>query len=184
MVLVKKISAPGWCFVDVRSVLSFLFAFLWIEDPSRRIFGQKLFLNQSKNSDDNLANSIFPCLGARPETAGSGPVWSSCRRGLGFLLLGIWGMCKVASWAFRGRGYGTSWAWEAALLAYFVFVGSGWCFGTRDGNGVFGCRGQGGKWVVHGTFLMNVDLVPQMKKGLHARLAEGVLGRELDLGGE
>ena len=44
--------------------------------------------------------------------------------------------------------------------------------------------GRLGEWVVHGTFLMNVYLVPQMKEGLHARLAEGVLGGELDLGGE
>ena len=42
--------------------------------------------------------------------------------------------------------------------------------------------GRVGEWVVHGTFLMNVDLVPQMVECLHAGSAEGAGGRELDLG--
>ena len=162
----------------------FCLLFCWIEDPSRRIFGQKLFLNQSKNSDDILANSIFLCLGARPETAGSGPVWSSCRRGLGFLLPGIWGMCKVASWAFRGLGMERPGFGRRLCWCFLCSSGAGGFLELGTGTAFLVAAGRLGEWVVHGTFLMNVYLVPQMKEGLHARLAEGVLGRELDLGGE
>ena len=69
-----------------------------------------------------------------------------------------------------------------------------WCFLCSSGAGgvlelgtgtaFLVAAGRLGEWVVHGTFLMNVYLVPQMKESLHARFAEGVLGRELDLGGE
>ena len=168
----------------MRSVLSFLFAFCLIEDPSRRIFGQKLFLNQSKNSDDIFANSNFSFACARSGTAGSGPVWSSFRRGLGFLLPRVLGYVQGCILGVSWAGYGTSWAWEAALLVFFVFVGSGWVLELGTGTAFLVAAGRLGEWVVHGTFLMNVYLVPQMKEGLHARLAEGVLGRELDLGGE
>ena len=128
----------------MRSVLSFLFAFCLIEDPSRRIFGQKLFLNQSKNSGQISANSIFLValcnVGNGGERAGLEFVPSGVGVSVAWNLGYVQGCILGVSWA----GYGTSWVWEAALLVFFVFVGSGWVFGTRDGNGVFGCRGQAG----------------------------------------
>ena len=70
------------------------------------------------------------------------------------------------------------------MLAFFVFVGSGWCLELGTGTGFWMPRAGWLEWVVHGTFLMNVDLVPQMVECLHAGSAEGAGGRELYLGGE
>ena len=170
----------------MRSVLSFLFAFCLIEDPSRRIFGQKLFLSQSKNSDLVSGKFHFFCLLCKAGVGnGSGPVlefWGtgvevSCCRGFWDLLQGcILGVSWTGVWNVLGLGGG--------FAGVFCFRRERVVFGTRDGNGILDAAGRVVGWVVHGTFLMNVDLVPQMVECLHTGSAEGAGGRELDLGGE
>ena len=60
--------------------------------------------------------------------------------------------------------------------------GAGGVLELGTGTEFLDAAGRVGEWVVHGTFLMNVDLVPQMVECLHAGSAEGAGGRELDLG--
>ena len=60
--------------------------------------------------------------------------------------------------------------------------GAGGVLELGTGTAFLVAAGRVGEWVVHGTFLMNVDLVPQMVECLHAGSAEGAGGRELDLG--
>ena len=93
-------------------------------------------------------------------------------------------MCKVASWAFRGLGMERLGLGRRLCWCFLCSSGAGGFLELGTGTAFLVAAGRLGEWVVHGTFLMNVYLVPQMKEGLHARLAEGVLGRELDLGGE
>ena len=162
----------------------FCLLFCWIEDPSRRIFGQKLFLNQSKNSDEISANSIFLCL-CKVGNGGE-------RAGLEFVPSGV-GVSVAAGSGVCARlhlGRFVGWVWNVLGLGggfagvFFFSSGAGGVLEFGTGTAFLDAAGRVGGWVVHGTFLMNVYLVPQMKEGLHARLAEGVLGRELDLGGE
>ena len=80
--------------------------------------------------------------------SGSGPVLEFWGTGVEVSVASGSGICcNVASWAFRGRGYGTSWAWEAALLAYFVFVGSGWNSEFGTGAEFLDAAGRVGGWV-------------------------------------
>jgi hypothetical protein len=140
----KKFSAPGWRFVDVRSVMSFLFAFLFDRRSKSKNFWSKIVFEPIKKFGRQFGKFHFSLSWCKAGDGGE-------RAGLEFVPSGVgvsvaWNLGYVqgcilgVSWA----GYGTSWAWEAALLVFFVFLGSGWCFGTRDGNGVFGCRGQAG----------------------------------------
>ena len=168
----------------MRSVLSFLFAFLFDRRSKSKNFWSKIVFEPIKKFGRHFCKFQFSfCLckvGNGGERAGLEFVPSGVGVSVAWNLGYVQGCILGVSWA----GYGTSWAWEAALLAYFVFVGSGWCLELGTGTAFLVAAGRVGEWVVHGTFLMNVYLVPQMKEGLHARLAEGVLGRELDLGGE
>ena len=166
----------------MRSVLSFLFAFLLDRRSKSKNFWSKIVFEPIKKFGRHFGKFHFSLSWCKAGDGGE-------RAGLEFVPSGVgvsvaWNLGYVqgcilgVSWA----GYGTSWAWEAALLGYFVFVGSGWCLELGTGTEFLDAAGRVGGWVVHGTFLMNVDLVPQMVECLHAGSAEGAGGRELDLG--
>jgi hypothetical protein len=89
----------------------FCLLFCLIEDPSRRIFGQKLFLNQSKNSDDIFANSIFLLPWCKAGDGGE-------RAGLEFWLNGV-GVSVAAGSGVCARlhlGRFVGWVWNVLGL--------------------------------------------------------------------
>ena len=90
-------------------------------------------------------------------------------------------MCKVASWAFRGLGMERPGFGRRLCWCFLCSSGAGGFLELGTGTAFLVAAGRLGEWVVHGTFLMNVYLVPQMKEGLHAGTAEGAGGCELDL---